>query len=330
MFLRQFEYLVSLEEHGHFGRAAEHCHVSQPSLSSAIKQLEIELDVPIILRAHRFQGFTEEGMRVVTWAKRILADKNAMLEELAIMHGNLQGLLRVGAMPMTSPVLPVVNQLFVERHPGVQVDIQFIGQNRLNVGLTNFEFDVGITYLSSQPMDRLQSLPLYDERLILLLPENDWLEGRESATWEEAAQLPLCLLSPSTPERQILDRAFAGSGFVPQPKMESNSIFQLAFHVAAAKLATIIPSHFMEMLSNCPGTRRVALEDPVVKETVGLVWVEGDPMMPMAKAVIDVLGEAIDNGGIERWFSENRMHNAVPPMTSKLARRKRATSKSRG
>lgn len=305
MFLRQFQYLVSLEEHGHFGRAAEHCNVSQPSLSSAIKQLETELNVPIILRAHRFQGFTEEGLRIVTWAKRILADKDAMLAELAIMRGNLQGRLRVGAMPMTSPVLPVINQIFTERNPGVQVDIQFIGQERLTLGLTNFEFDIGITYLSSQPMDKLCSLPLYDERLILLLPDNEWLEGRTTATWEEAAQLPLCLLSPTTPERQILDRAFASSGFVPQPRMESNSIFQLAFHVAAAKLATIIPSHFMEMLSDCPGTRRIALEDPTVTEKVGLVWVEGDPIMPMAKAVIDVLTEAIQSGGIERWFPEH-------------------------
>jgi DNA-binding transcriptional LysR family regulator len=324
MFLRQFQYLVALEEHAHFGRAAEHCHVSQPSLSSAIKQLEIELDVPIILRAHRFQGFTEEGMRIVTWAKRILADKNAMLEELAIMRGNLQGRLRVGAMPMTSPVLPVINQLFTERHPGVQVDIQFIGQTRLNLGLTNFEFDVGITYLSSQPMERLHSLPLYEERLTLLLPENEWLKGRTTATWEEAAQLPLCLLSPSTPERQILDRVFANAGFVPQPKMESNSIFQLAFHVAAAKLATIIPSHFMEMLSSCPGTRRVLLENPIVNETVGLVWVEGDPMMPMAKAVIDVLTEATQSGGIEQWFTDHTP--ATPQRATKAKPRSKRSS----
>lgn len=311
MFLRQFQYLVSLEEHRHFGRAAEHCHVSQPSLSSAIKQLEVELDVPIILRAHRFQGFTEEGLQIVKWAKRILADKDAMLEELAIMRGNLQGQLRMGAMPMTSPVLPVINQLFTERYPGVQIDIQFIGQERLNLGLTNFEFDVGITYLSTQPMERLHSLPLYDERLTLLLPDNEWLEGRSTATWEEAAQLPLCLLSPSTPERQILDQAFASSGFVPQPQMESNSIFQLAFHVAAAKLATIIPSHFMEMLSECPGTRRVSLVDPVVTEKVGLVWVEGDPMMPMARAVIEVLTDAIQSGVIERGFPEHDASDAL-------------------
>jgi DNA-binding transcriptional LysR family regulator len=64
MFLRQFEYLIALEREGHFGRAAERCHVSQPSLSSALQQLEAELDVPIILRHQRYQGFTPEGERV--------------------------------------------------------------------------------------------------------------------------------------------------------------------------------------------------------------------------------------------------------------------------
>ena len=112
MFLRQFEYLIALEQEGHFGRAAERCHVSQPSLSSALQQLEEELDVPIILRHQRYQGLTPEGERVVSWAKRLLADRKSMLEELAIMRRNLNGRIRVGAMPTSLPVLPRINQLF--------------------------------------------------------------------------------------------------------------------------------------------------------------------------------------------------------------------------
>ena len=73
MFLRQFHYLVALEQEGHFGRAAERCNVSQPSLSSAIKHLEQELGIPIILRHQKFHGFTEEGRRVVeSFGKREL------------------------------------------------------------------------------------------------------------------------------------------------------------------------------------------------------------------------------------------------------------------
>ena len=75
MFLRQFKYLVAVAEEEHFGRAAQRCHVTQPSLSSGIKQLELELGVPIFLRGRgqRFHGLTAEGKRVAKWARRIIA-----------------------------------------------------------------------------------------------------------------------------------------------------------------------------------------------------------------------------------------------------------------
>lgn len=291
MFLRQFHYLVMLEKEKHFGRAAGRCNVSQPSLSSAIKQLEEELGIPIVLRHQRFRGFTDEGARVLEWAKRILADRDAMLEELALMHRNLHGHLRVGAMPMSSPVLPVINKLFFDRHPSVQIDIRFLGLDQMKVGLSNFELDVGVTYLEQEPLERLKSLPLYEERLSLLVPKNGFMDDRETMTWAEAAELPLCMLSPSMHERQIMDKAFAELNIVPQPRLESDSIVNLAFHVMQGGMATIIPRHFVNVLGAFPGTRQVQLENPVVSQQVGLVWVQGSPMLPMTKAIVDLMIE---------------------------------------
>lgn len=311
MFLRQFHYLVALEQEGHFGRAAERCHVSQPSLSSAIKQLEKELGIPIIMRHQRFQGFTAEGQRVVEWSKRILADRDAMLEELAIMRESLQGHLRIGAMPMSSPVLPIVERLFGARHPGVQLDIQFMGFEQMKLALTNFGLDVGVTYLENQPLERLHTLPLYEERLSLLVPENGWLSGSDSVTWAQAAELPLCLLSPFMYERQMMDKAFASHGCKAHPRLESNSIFQLAFHVMKGELATVIPSHFMQVLGGCPGTLRKELETPTVSQNVGLVWVEGDPMLPMAKAVVELMEEHAGSGTLEQEL-DNEIREISP------------------
>jgi len=178
MFLRQFHYVVALEQEGHFGRAAERCNVSQPTLSSGIKHLEEELGIPIILRHQKFQGFTDEGLRIVEWSKRLLADRSAMMEELAIMRNTIHGRLRIGAMPMSSPLLPLFSRLFNERHPSVQIDIQFLGFDQMTLGLTNFELDVGITYLDQQPLDRFMTMPLYEDRLSLLLPDNDWLSDK--------------------------------------------------------------------------------------------------------------------------------------------------------
>ena len=303
MFLKQFHYLVALEQEGHFGRAAERCNVSQPSLSSALKNLEEELGIPIILRHQKFHGFTDEGRRVVEWSKRLLADREAMLEELAIMRHNLHGRLRVGAMPMSSPVLPKIDDLFRSRYPGVQVDIQFIGLDKLQLGLTNFELDVGITYLEDQLLERLESLPLYSERWSLMVPEKMFPAKKTTVTWQEAAELPLCLLSPFMRERQIMDQAFTSIGRNPSPRLESNSIFQLAFHVMQGELATVIPSQFTHANKAFPGTREMPLEAPEVSKKVGLIWEKGNPMLPMTKATVELLEDALESGEFEYPFN---------------------------
>lgn len=301
MFLRQFQYLIALEQEGHFSRAAERCFVSQPSLSSAIKKLEEELGVPIILRDQKFQGFTAEGQRVVEWAKRLLSDRSAMLEELAIMKKNLHGRLRIGAIPTSSPMLPIVARLFQQHYPAVQIDIQFMGIDQLTLALKNFELDVGITDLDQFDDTRLETLPLYDEPLHLLLPDNDWLNEDTTVNWAEAAELPLCLLSPSMRERQMIDAAFATVDCEPDPRLESNSIFQLAFHVMAGDLATIVPQRFTEL----PGTRAKLLINPTITQKLGLVWITGNPILPMSRALIELLTEALEDKLFNRNLSES-------------------------
>lgn len=296
MFLKQFRYLVALEQERHFGRAAERCNVSQPSLSSAIKHLEEELGIPIIQRDQKFQGFTDEGRRVVEWSKRILADRNAMLEELALMRRELGGRLRIGAMPMSSPVLPLINHIFSQQHPGVQISIQFLGLEQMKLGLTNFQLDVGVTYLDQVPLEHLDSLPMYEERFSLLVPDNGWLKGRTSATWAEAAELPLGLLPPYMHERQVVNSAFAAIGCPPHPRLESDSIMNLAFHVMQGDFATIIPSHFMRISGAYPGTCIKHLEEPAITQRVGLVWVRGNPMLPMTKALVELIEEGLKKG----------------------------------
>lgn len=298
MYIRQFQYLVALEQERHFGRAAEKCHVSQPSLSSSLKALEEELGVPIILRQQKFQGFTEEGKRVITWAKRLLADRNAMLDELAIMRKNLNGQLRIGAIPMTSPLFPTVSQLFQKRYPGVQIDIQFMGLDQLSLCLSNFEIDIAFADLSDPSLKRFETMPLYEEPLYLLLPENDWLGDDPETTWEEAATLPLCLLSSATRERRIMDEAFESVNCSPKPILESNSIFQLAFHAMAGDLATIVPKRFAHL----PKTRQKLLKSPSVSQTMGLVWVHGDPVLPMTKATTALMLEALEEGLLEESY----------------------------
>jgi DNA-binding transcriptional LysR family regulator len=314
MFLRQLEYLVSLAQERHFTRAAQHCNASQPSLSNAIKQLERELGTPIVLRHQRFQGFTAEGTRIIEWAKRILADRDAMLQELSVLKKNLSGRLRLGAMPTSSPILPFINRRFLDLHPGVQIEVSFLGLEELRVKLTNFDLDVGITYIDQKQPVPLVSLPLYKEHLSLLVSDRDAVPATGPMTWSDAAEMPLCLLSSNMHERTIIDSAFASVGKSPTPQIESDSIVNLAFHTMGGGGVTIVPSHFDLVIGAFPGTRIVRLVEPEVVREVGLIWVDGDPMLPMAKAMLGLLKSMSCDGTFARWLALRERLVDGPPV----------------
>jgi DNA-binding transcriptional LysR family regulator len=308
MFIRQFRYLVAVAEEHHFGRAAQRCNVTQPSLSSGIKQLELELGVPIFLRGRgqRFHGLTAEGERVATWARGVLAHCDAMRKEVAMMQDNLTGHLRLGAMPSMSPVLPLLLKAFRSEYPGVRIDVQFIGNEAMKLGLNTFSLDAALTYLDKADLGRKNTLPIYTEQLSLLIPDTTQFHRRKTITWKEAAQLPLAMLRPSMHERRYVDRVFASVKCAPQPRVESESILHLMFQVQYTELCTIIPSHFAHAPGLHRGTRALALVDPIVSQDVGLFWAEGEIVLPMANAFVSIVKKLNKSGELRKQLEADR------------------------
>lgn len=316
MFLRQFKYLVAVADEKHFGRAASRCNVTQPSLSSGIKQLELELGVPIFLRGRgqRFHGLTAEGERVAKWARHIISHCEAMRDEIDSMQNDLKGNLRMGAMPSMSPVLPVMLEMVRKRHPGVKVDVAFIGNEAMKIGLDNFSLDVAITYMDNADLGRRNVMPIYTEKLALLVPDLEQFEGRTSITWEEAAKLPLGMLRPSMHERRFIDQVFKKAGCKVDPKVESESILHLMFQVQFTELCTIIPAHFTRMPGLHPGTRALDLVEPAASQEVGLFWAEGETMMPMASAMVGIVKTLNKSGELRKRLGEQV---STPPGASR-------------
>lgn len=306
MFLRQFKYLVAVADEKHFGRAATRCNVTQPSLSSGIKQLELELGVPIFLRGRgqRFHGLTAEGDRVAKWARHIISHCEAMRDEIDQMQNDLRGNLRMGAMPSMSPVLPVMLEMVRQRHPGVKVDVAFIGNEAMKIGLDNFSLDVAITYMDNADLGRRNVMPIYTEKLALLVPDLEQFEGQTSITWAEASKLPLGMLRPSMHERRFIDQVLKKAGCTVDPKVESESILHLMFQVQFTELCTIIPAHFTRMPGLHPGTRALDLVDPVASQEVGLFWAEGETMMPMASAMVGIVKSLNKSGELRKRLGE--------------------------
>jgi len=289
MFLRQFAYLVALSRERHFGRAAEQCKVSQPTLSTAIRQLEEELGVPIVLRGRRFEGFTPEGERVLAWAERILAGRDSLLQDLSDMRGSLHGHLRISVVPTAVPVVARLTGPFNQRHPRVTVSATVASSIRIQRGLDSFELDLGVTYLDNEPILKVRSIPLYRERYCLLVPSASPLAARKTITWHEAAAQNLCLLTPDMQNRRIVDAAFRAAGTAPEPHAETNSITSLVLHAQSGQWASVAPRHLLIAPGLPAGVHALDLIEPEVSHTVGLVVADRDPVLPTAKAMLDVV-----------------------------------------
>jgi DNA-binding transcriptional LysR family regulator len=122
VFIRQLRYLVALARECHFARAAPACHVSQPALSAGLHKLECELGVRIIERTPQFRGFTPEGKRVLIWAQRILADWQALVQDVSEESPEgLQGTVRLGVVPAALPGVGVLVEEFCARYPATRV-----------------------------------------------------------------------------------------------------------------------------------------------------------------------------------------------------------------
>lgn len=291
MFLKQFSYLIALSKEKHFGRAAVSCRVSQPTLSTAIRQLEDELGVPIVLRGRRFEGFTPEGLRVLSWAERILADRDALIQDLSTMRGSLHGDLRLAVVPTALPVVAKLAAPFSRLHPNVTVTAKVSSSTAIQRGLDEFELDLGVTYLDNEPILRVRSIPLYRERYGLLVPKDSRLAARSRVTWKEAAAEPLCLLTRDMQNRRIIDAAFRSGGAEAVARVETNSITGLMLHVQSGQWASVVPRHLKVAPGLPEGLTMIDLVEPSIRHLVGIVVADRDPPMPAAKAMLDIVSE---------------------------------------
>jgi DNA-binding transcriptional LysR family regulator len=281
----KLEFVLALARERHFGRAAEACGVTQPTLSAGLKQLEDMLGVRLVDRGSRFQGFTAEGERVLDWARRIVGDSRALRQEINALKKGLSGHLRIAAIPTALSVVAALTTPFRARHPDVSFTIVSRTSLSILTQIENLDVDVGITYLENEPLGRVKSFPLYQEQYLLLTGKGGALGEKRTATWKEASKLPLCLLSPDMQNRRIIDRLLAKSDGSSGPTLESDSATALVAHVRTGAWSSIVPRQFAELF-DLTNVRAMPLVDPEVSETVGLVVAERDPMTPLVAAFL--------------------------------------------
>jgi DNA-binding transcriptional LysR family regulator len=282
----KLEFLLALAREHHFGRAAEACGVTQPTLSAGVKQIEAQMGVLLVNRGSRFRSFTPEGEKVLDWARRIVGDERAMRAEINALRHGLTGQLRIAAIPTALAMTASLTTPFRQRHPNVQFTILSRTSIEVLEQLENLEIDAGVTYLDNEPLGRVTAVPLYRERYRLLTAADAPLGNRASVTWAEVAGVPLCLLTPNMQNRRIIDGLLRGAGGSPQPTLESNSMIVLFAHVRTGRWASVMPSKLAETLGLTETIRAIPIVEPEAVHTIGLVVPEREPMTPLAAALV--------------------------------------------
>ena len=284
--IEKLEFLLALAREKHFGRAAEACGVTQPTLSAGVKQIEDGFGVLLVNRGSRFQGFTPEGERVLDWARRIVGDARAMREEVHALKHGLSGRLRVAAIPTTLAMVERLTTPYRARHPNVQFTIYSRNSLEILDLLENLEIDAGITYVENEPLGRVSTVPLYRERYRLLTSAEAPLGNRDSVTWAEVSQVPLCLLTPDMQNRRIIDRLLKTAGNEARPTLESDSMILLYSHVRTGRWASVMPAKIADALGFTESIRAIPITDPDAVQTIGLVVPSREPMTPITAALV--------------------------------------------
>jgi DNA-binding transcriptional LysR family regulator len=283
----KLEMFIALAQERHFGRAAEACGVTQPSLSSAIRQLEDQLGVQLVFRGSRYQGLTPEGQRVLDWARRIVGDMRALRDEMRTVHAGLSGNLRLGVIPTALPMVADLTGPFVARHPNVRVTVLSRTSVEILAGIETLELDAGLTYLDNEPLGRVTQVPLYTEFYRFLCAPGSAMSGRARVTWAEIAGEALCLLTADMQNRRIVNQHLAEVGAKVVPTVESNSTIALIAHVKTGKWASVVPMKLAEMFT---GLIAIPITEPEAEHTVGLITAKHDPQTPVLAALIDAAG----------------------------------------
>lgn len=283
MFIRQLHYLVTLAREQHFAKAADLCNVSQPALSSAIRSLESELGLVIVKRGRRFLGLTEEGERVLGWARQTLATLEHMRQDASAAQVRLTGTLRIGVIPTTMPIVSLLLGACRANHEAIRYTVRSLSSDAILRQLDDYEIDVGFTYLDDRVQAGFAVLPLYRERYFLLSPAGSNVRSAVNQ-WNELGELPFCLLSTAMQNRQVINAAFRRAGVQPTVVLETDSLLALYSNVQHAGLHSILPHSLLSVLDANGGVEATPLSPELTRE-IGLITRNAPSMPPLVVAM---------------------------------------------
>ena len=278
MNIRDLEYLVALAEFKHFRRAADSCHVSQPTLSGQIRKLEDELGIMLLERTSRKVLFTQQGLLLVEQARTVLREVK-ILQEMASLQGeSMSGLLHIGLIPTIGPyLLPYIIPELHRLYPKLEIYLHEAQTQQLLAQLDSGKLDC-VILAQVKETEPFIEVPLFDEPMKLAIYQDHPWAKRSSIDMAELAGEKLLMLEDGHCLREQAMGFCFQAGAKDDSHYRATSLETLRNMVAAGSGITLLPDLSVPKETYRDGVYYLNCTKPEPKRSVILAYRPGSPL----------------------------------------------------
>lgn len=274
--MKHLRYFDALARHGHFGRAAADCSISQPALSVQIKELECMIGAPLVERTARQVRLTALGEHFALRARDILRSVDDLGNLTRAMQSPLIGQLRIGVIPTVAPyLLPAIIQALTACYANVDIRPREAVTQKLITDLTDGRIDTAIVALPISEAT-FTEVPLLEEEFVLVRPVAD--AGKPVPSAEMLGDMRLLLLEEGHCFREQALSFCQISATSPRDQMEGSSLSTLVQMVGAGIGITLIPQIAVPIETRSAAVSMARLPAPAPTRTIGMIWRKTNPL----------------------------------------------------
>jgi len=285
--IKQFRYFEALARHGHFGRAADACAISQPAMSMQIKELEQSLGAALFERGAKQVRLTSFGEEFARRVRDILRSVEELEELVRVSPDRLMGRLRLGVIPTIAPyLLPTIIQNLTRLHAGLDIHVRETLTPKLLQELAEGRLDTAIVALPvSEPS--FTEVPLFAEDFVLVRPSDD--AGKPVPNVETMRSMRLLLLEEGHCFRdQALSFCNMHSA-LPREFLDASSLSTLVQMVSAGIGVTLIPEMAVAVETRSASVCITRFPDPRPTRTIGMIWRKKSPLAAQILRISEVV-----------------------------------------
>lgn len=249
--IRQIEYFTEVAKHLSFTKAASTLHVSQPSISKAIQNLEAELGVPLFYRSSKQLELTDAGKAVLANAQHVLAAFKNLRSELTDLMELKKGEIRIGIPPIVGvEFFSKLISLYKEKYPYIEIKLTEVGTKKIRQGVEEGELDIGLICNLCAPNDQLESISILKDPLMLIVHRDHPLAALPSVEMSRLEKEDFIIYRKDFTLYDRIIEECSKNGFYPTIACESSQKDLIVEMVAAKVGIALLPKKICEKLQN--------------------------------------------------------------------------------